>query len=263
MPATFSHPAAILPLRRWAPRWLDTTGLVIGSMAPDLGYFLLLFDGASKAHEPAGLLLLTLPSGLVVWGLLQLAWPTLSRVLPPAHATFLTGALLHQGPLGAAKFGRLALSVLLGGATHLLWDSFTHKQSWFVEALPALRTPIPLAFGFEAPGYYLLQHSCSLLGLVALVIAYRRAMAQVPALPMTRPAHWRPLLVLAGAAMLLGCAGALPVAADYEGSRAVRNFAFRSVVHSLALGLLFAWLRGLQLTRRERLIRAESNGSAG
>lgn len=259
MPATFSHPAAILPLRRWAPKWLDTTGLVIGSMAPDLGYFLLLFDGAAKAHTLGGLFFLTLPAGLVVWALLQLAWPTLSRLLPPAHATFLTGAVLHQGPVRAGQFGRLALSVLAGGATHLAWDSFTHKESWFVAALPALRTPVPLAFGFEAPGYYLLQHSCSLLGLVALVVAYRRAMAATPSLPQTRATHWRPLLVVATAALLLGCATAIPASEGYIGSRAVRNFAFRSVVHSMALGLLFAWLRGLSMERQQRRRRAESN----
>ena len=96
--------------------------------------------------------------------------------------------------------------------------------------------------------------------LVALIVAYRRAMDAVPALPRTRPAHWRPLIVVAAAAMLVGCATALPASEGYIGSRAVRNFAFRSVVHSLALGLLFAWLRGLQLERQERRRRAESNG---
>jgi len=260
MPATFSHPAAILPLRRWAPRWFDTVGLVIGSMAPDLGYFLLLFDGASKAHTPAGLFLITLPSALVVWGLLQLAWPTLSRALPPDHAGFLTDSILAQGPVRARQFGRLALSMLTGGATHLVWDSFTHKEDWFVAAVPALRTPVPLVFGFEAPGYYLLQHTCSLLGLAAVVVAYWRAFGSGRSRPKGGLRAWQPLLLVTLAAVVIGSATAVPVAEGYEGSRAVRAFAFRSVIHSMALGLLFAWLWGWQVGRRERQQRAESNG---
>ena len=260
MPATFSHPAAILPLRRWAPGWFDTVGLVIGSMAPDLGYCLLLFDGASKAHTPAGLFFITLPSALVVWGLLQLAWPTLSLALPPNHAGFLTESLLAQGPVRGRQFGRLALSMLTGGATHLVWDSFTHKQDWFVAAVPALRTQVPLVFGFEAPGYYLLQHTCSLLGLVALVMAYRRAMAASAWRPKAGLRAWQPLLLVTLAASVIGGASAVPMAAGYEGSRAVRAFAFRSVIHTMALGLLFAWLWGWRVGRRERQQRVESNG---
>lgn len=258
MPATFSHPAAILPLRRWAPSWFDTVGLVIGSMAPDLGYFLLLFDGAAKAHTVAGLFFITLPSALVVWGLLQLAWPTLCRLLPPAHAGFLTESLLAPGPVRARQFGRLSLSMLTGGATHLVWDSFTHKEDWFVTALPALRTPVPLVAGFEAPGYYLLQHTCSLLGLVALAMAYRRAMAASEWRPKAGLRAWQPLLLVTLAAVVLGSLSAVPMAAGYEGSRAVRAFAFRSVIHSMALALLFAWLWGLRLRHRERQQRAGS-----
>lgn len=37
MPFTGSHPAAVLPLLRWG---LIPSALVIGSMSPDLGYFL-------------------------------------------------------------------------------------------------------------------------------------------------------------------------------------------------------------------------------
>ncbi|MBA3727450.1 MAG: DUF4184 family protein, partial [Armatimonadetes bacterium] len=38
MPWTFSHPAAVLPLRRLCPQSLDFAALVIGSTTPDIGY---------------------------------------------------------------------------------------------------------------------------------------------------------------------------------------------------------------------------------
>lgn len=244
MPATFSHPAAILPLRRYLPTQLDTTALVLGSMAPDLGYFLLLFDAATKAHTAAGLFFITLPSGLIAWALLQLSWPLIGAMLPPAHAAFLGGSLVQSRPVAGVDLRRVALSVLLGGATHLAWDSFTHKQSWFVEAYPALRTPIPIAFGFEAPGYYLLQHTSSLIGLVAVAMAYRSALRQSGFANRTTPRDWLPLAGAAALALAAGCATALPVAEQYAGSRAVRTFAFRGVTHSLSFGLLFLLLGG-------------------
>ena len=39
MPWTFAHPAAVLPFRRIVGRQLPLLGLVVGSMAPDMGYF--------------------------------------------------------------------------------------------------------------------------------------------------------------------------------------------------------------------------------
>ena len=50
MPATFAHPSAILPLRRLCPTYLDFSALVIGSLAPDVGYFLQRFDLATALN---------------------------------------------------------------------------------------------------------------------------------------------------------------------------------------------------------------------
>jgi len=58
MPATFpSHAAAVLPLKLWRPRWFDGVALVVGSMAPDLGYPLVGLVSLPDTHSAAGLLL--------------------------------------------------------------------------------------------------------------------------------------------------------------------------------------------------------------
>ena len=70
MPWTFAHPAAILPLRRHLPQ----AALVVGSISPDIGYYLGLYPLATFAHSGWGLLLACLPIGaavLVVWHLLR------------------------------------------------------------------------------------------------------------------------------------------------------------------------------------------------
>jgi len=38
MPFPVAHPAAVLPLRRYCPRYLSFPALVVGSLSPDLGY---------------------------------------------------------------------------------------------------------------------------------------------------------------------------------------------------------------------------------
>jgi Domain of unknown function (DUF4184) len=69
MPWTFAHPAAILPLRRLCPVPLDFSALVIGSMVPDLGYYLFYSNLARSAHSFSGSVLVCLPVGLIFWGI--------------------------------------------------------------------------------------------------------------------------------------------------------------------------------------------------
>ncbi|MEU7905931.1 DUF4184 family protein [Actinoplanes sp. NPDC049118] len=45
-----SHPAAVLQLKVWRPRWVDGVALAIGSMAPDLAYAL--DPGGGALREP-------------------------------------------------------------------------------------------------------------------------------------------------------------------------------------------------------------------
>ena len=84
MPWTLAHPAAVLPLRRW-PKYLPFTGLVVGSMAPDFGYYTGHFDLARDAHSPLGLLALCLPTGLLVVLLLRRLRRPLIELLPQPH----------------------------------------------------------------------------------------------------------------------------------------------------------------------------------
>ena len=48
MPFTLSHPALVLPLNLLPKKWFSITGLVIGSMAPDLQAFFT--DDADKTQ---------------------------------------------------------------------------------------------------------------------------------------------------------------------------------------------------------------------
>jgi hypothetical protein len=55
MPFTFAHPAAVLPLRRFCPDRLVWSALVIGTVSPDLEYFVRLAPSARwTCSLPAG-----------------------------------------------------------------------------------------------------------------------------------------------------------------------------------------------------------------
>jgi Domain of unknown function (DUF4184) len=51
MPWTLAHPAAVLPLRPLCPHRLSFGALVVGSVSPDIGYYVSCFDLARAARR--------------------------------------------------------------------------------------------------------------------------------------------------------------------------------------------------------------------
>jgi Domain of unknown function (DUF4184) len=170
MPFTLSHPAAVLPLARTK---LVFSALVAGALAPDIGYFLTFSSEHAESHSLKGLFWFCLPAGFLLLLLFQkvLKRPMLA-LLPASHQARLYPYAqgFRFGP--ASRFGLILLSLLIGSATHLLWDSFTHDTGWVVRHLPALTMPIHLTHHHSMPAYKLLQHGSSILGLVVLGVAY-------------------------------------------------------------------------------------------
>lgn len=194
MPLTFpSHAAAVLPFcwarRRW-PRlgsWLDPVALVVGSTAPDLPY--LLGWHGKPAHLPLGLATWCLPMGMVVY----LWWEALVR---PAFGL---------GPARQAGWGAVALSLVLGAATHQLWDGFTHNWLWPATALyPNVMVKI---FGIEMYLSKAFQIASSGLGLAATLAYTWRARSAL--LPGSWPGAPRLAALLAPAVAAGALAGAL------------------------------------------------------
>lgn len=66
MPFTFSHPAIALPLKVIKPAWFSTTGLVVGSIAPDLLYFLKMGGSADFGHTLVGVFMFDIPISYLI-----------------------------------------------------------------------------------------------------------------------------------------------------------------------------------------------------
>lgn len=199
MPWTFAHPAAILPLRSLCPRWLSLPALVLGAIGPDLGYHFALFDWASFCHTPLGIVSGCLPQGLVLLALLT-RWHRLLTVLLPAPHRQLFRTQLQPAAHAAPWLAVAVWSLLLGAATHVIWDAFTHAGRWGVLLLPGLNEPLFSAVGRQFRVFNLLQHLSTAVGLAALALAYRRCLCRQPPPPSSTHEGQRKQLLLAGLA---------------------------------------------------------------
>jgi hypothetical protein len=126
MPFPLAHPAATLPLRRWCPRFLDFSALVVGSLVPDLAACIDDWDYFS--HTILGSFVFCLPVGLLtLWIFYQIRAP-LVATFPNPHRDALS-PLCVAGP---NSFIRIVVSLLLGSWLHIIWDLLTHEHSWLV-----------------------------------------------------------------------------------------------------------------------------------
>lgn len=169
---TVSHMAAVLPLHR--QRWLSFEALVIGSMLPDLPYFLARQDFVIS-HQWIGLFSYCLPWGLAVFALWY--WvlkPACLALWAPWHY-FATSP--HPGTLKG--YCHLVLSVivglLIGVMTHLIWDGITHTDGFIATHILWLQHNVVLSDHWQMPLTRFLQYLSSVLGLIylAIFIAYR------------------------------------------------------------------------------------------
>ena len=169
MPFTFAHPAAAVPLRRPLGRYGVLSALAIGSLAPDLAYFLPLSVSRNESHSLTGLLWFSLPVGLVSYVVFHilLKGPLLG-LLPPVVFRRLGGCGLRFRSLPSVPWAGLILSLLCGAMTHLLWDAFTHDHAPAVTVLPLLQAYLFSLGGYPVHVYKVLQHGSTGLGFLVM-----------------------------------------------------------------------------------------------
>lgn len=135
-------------------------------MIPDLPRFVPIGVPRGLTHSAVGVFTADLPLGIAALALWYLVFRVPLRDLAPA---WLRVRLPPMMPLGAVPHPRYLLrsisAVFVGIVTHVLWDSFTHSDGWFVLAVPFLQTELgPLALNRW------LQHGSTLAGLAIVVV---------------------------------------------------------------------------------------------
>ena len=206
MPFTLAHPAAVLPLRRF--RYLQTAPLIIGSLTPDLPYYVPARYGHAVLHETHtffGSFAVDVPLGFALFAGMFLLRRSLTALMS-ARARAVCLQALQRFKDRPWQWALAPLSILLGVWTHIAWDSFTHSDGWMVRRVAALSAPISFGW-YTGEVSHVLQYVSSAVGLTVLAIWYWRLPA--PALePATaravRWAGWRVLLLVVAAAILIG-----------------------------------------------------------
>ncbi|WP_219818766.1 MULTISPECIES: DUF4184 family protein [unclassified Streptomyces] len=174
MPFTLSHPAAVLPLMR---RPFVPAALVAGALAPDVPYFLNTLGvsetspedwygpllNATETHSLGVGPAVGLPLAVMLVAVYRMLRAPVTALLPsglrlpePERTTGL--------PAKARHTLWLLLSALIGIASHLVWDSFTHGDGFLVTHVQALRAP---ALG-GLTGARMLQSASTVFGLAAV-----------------------------------------------------------------------------------------------
>lgn len=228
MPFTPSHAAAVVPLLRTG---LVPSALVIGSMIPDLPYYVPVPVSSASTHSPAGILGVDVVLGLLVFVAWQL-W------LAPAAVALAPGALRDRLapalPVPARWHARsvkagllVVVSLAIGAATHVAWDALAHAGRW---------GPRHIAWLAEEHGpfrgYTWMQYGSGALGALVLCISFARWWRRTPPAPGQQrvPALGRRATAI-GAALVASCflVGALAGLVAEGGASTLWRAAFRAV----------------------------------
>lgn len=167
MPFTLSHPAAILPLHRWSNARLPLAALTIGSISPDVPYFLPATLSA-ESHSLLGVFYLCWPIGVTLWFVFEflLKQPTLDLMPRSLRARF----SYEKAAITGRSIFYVSIALLLGALTHIIWDSFTHSSSPVVAQFQFLRLTVLTVGGESVRLYKFLEHVSTIVGL--LILAY-------------------------------------------------------------------------------------------
>jgi len=177
MPFTLAHPAAVLPFKRFCPRYLSFPALIAGSVSPDLSYFFGRLDLGPFAHHPLKGFLFGIPAGLVLLVAFYLLRSPAVKMLPEQFREIFHPLLLH--PVGTPL--AIVVSLMLGVATHIIWDNFTHNHSWMAHHFAFLRQPIFLFGNHTVRVVHVASYICSFLGVFWLSLTYSHWRATEPA----------------------------------------------------------------------------------
>ncbi len=180
MPFMLVHPAAALPCYRRMGRYGVLSALIIGSLAPDMHYFLPLAVERGAAHSVSGLIWFCWPVGIALYLLYHLLLKhPLALLLPPSVASRVD-PWLRPGRLPDASWSAVSFSLLLGATTHIAWDAFTHQHAPVVMAIPGLRAAWFSLGNYPVAGYEVLQQASNVLGFALLAIWWRRWLRTQP-----------------------------------------------------------------------------------
>ena len=207
MPFTPAHPAIVMPLAK--SKKLSATALIAGSMVPDFEFFFQMREVENIGHHWFGVLLFDIPVALLICYLFHNLLRNLLVANMPAfiQKRFVSTLTFDWNKYVSAKKWPVFNSLLIGIASHFLWDGFTHYDGIFVEWIPVLSAKTGFT-GFNIPVYFLLQLIFSLAGLAVMALyIYKMPVKEVDYKPVQSNLYWPLFLFIFAAIMFLRITG--------------------------------------------------------
>jgi hypothetical protein len=233
LPFTPCHAAAVVFFRPLLRRgYVTMSALAIGMMAPDFEYFIYLEPRSVYGHGVPGLFSFSLPIGLLV----LVVWSRLLR--DPISELFAAAGGPTGHPSVADYLGRGSLGIVLGAATHLVWDGLTHRARWGTTTFPGLLAPAISFAGLVVPWYEVLQHLSTLIGGLVLFWLWWRGRPDERFWTIRRSLGLAAVL-FPGALLAAMNATAIDIAvSDYDSGQALAGRAAVGMLVGSALGLM-------------------------
>ncbi|MCC9657620.1 DUF4184 family protein [Rhodopirellula halodulae] len=209
MPFTPTHVAAAIPIA-WLARWrLPFSALAIGCMIPDAGVFFPMLFSYESLHSVRGLFVDCVPMGVAAYFVFHLLIKQPAVELLPEPLRSRVRAIADRPvSLEWQSILLVAVCVLVGASTHVLWDSFTHQHRWGSR----IAMPILSSVAFEVSGrpvrwFAVAQHLSSLfllppMGLVVVRWLWKQPASQEES-KRTRIPDWVTMSVLGVGSVLM------------------------------------------------------------
>jgi hypothetical protein len=259
MPWTFAHPAAVLPLRNVYRRRLSVCALVVGSMAPDFPFYFGSFAISRDAHTLWGLFAICLPSGLALMAIIRVLHKPIVGLLPSPHRQRLLSVAPPRSLCNASGFFWALIALLVGGFTHLVWDSFAHESGYAVLHWPILQTTLFFIGekGFEV--YEVIQVVSSVSGFGIVILAYRKWLRDRPIFRDAQPQtddRWRYqlLIAIASAAIVVAAPFAYCASMAVHGRTNFVLFVVRLLIYSTTAFFSLLCVASIAVARRACLL---------
>ena len=170
MPFTFSHPAIILPLKYLPKNWFSLTGLIIGSLVPDFEYFIRMKVKSYYSHTLYGIFWFDVPLAILLAFIFHNIirndlFINSPRILKSRIYDF---SQFNWNNYFKTNWIVVIFSIIIGTASHIFWDNFTHDHGYFVNNISELKNSVFL-FGKEIPILKMAQHLSSLIGAIIIL----------------------------------------------------------------------------------------------
>ena len=147
------------------------SALVVGSFSPDFEYFLRFGPRGNFGHTFPGLFAFDLPvSLLVLWLFHAFAREPILAWLPRGVRQRVPTRSILPSIWNLRGMVLVVISIVIGGATHILWDSFTHRSFWPYQHWHILSHAIQLPVIGPVQYYKIFQYVSTVAGLLALLI---------------------------------------------------------------------------------------------